>query len=93
VHGQDQEQELGRLRWRCRRGMKELDTLLTRWLEQSYGVASSQQQRVFREFLELPDPEIAGYLLGRESPGDSERTQLVAALVGARPDALPSHRS
>jgi antitoxin CptB len=61
------DQDLGRLRWRCRRGMKEIDLLLVAWLEQGYRAASSAQQRAFREFLELPDPEIAGYLLGRRA--------------------------
>lgn len=72
--------------------MKEIDLLLVAWLENSYRAASSAQQRVFREFLELPDPEIAGYLLGREFPAETERRELVAALLQARAHPLSSHR-
>jgi antitoxin CptB len=83
----------GQLRWRCRRGMKELDAMLTAWLEQRWGTASSDQRRVFVEFLELPDPLIARYLLGRETPIDQQQRELVAALIGARAANAPDHRS
>lgn len=56
-----------RLRWQCRRGMRELDLLLGDWLERRYAGASERQKAVFRELLSLPDPELFGYLLkGRE---------------------------
>lgn len=61
-------EELGRLRWRCRRGMKELDVLLTRYLEKQYGAASPAAQAAFRELLEEPDPVIYAYFLGRVRP-------------------------
>jgi antitoxin CptB len=60
--------ELGRLRWRCRRGMKELDLLLTRYLEERYGGSSPAAQRAFLELLEAPDPEIYAYCMGQAYP-------------------------
>jgi antitoxin CptB len=75
---------LARLRWRCRRGMKELDLLLERWLETRYLGVSSAEQAAFRQFLELPDPDIARYLLGHEQPAEAERRTLVAAIRGVR---------
>jgi antitoxin CptB len=54
----------GRLRWRCRRGTKELDVLLERFAEQVLPQASAAECRVFAELLELPDPVLTGYLLG-----------------------------
>jgi antitoxin CptB len=69
----------GRLRWRCRRGMKELDLLLTRYLDDSWPAASPAERAAFEAFLELPDPDIAGLLLGHaESP--PEFSALVALL-------------
>ena len=63
-----------RLRWRCRRGMRELDVLLTRYLEQHYAGASGDEQSAFRRLLEAPDPELFSLLLGRtEAQSDSER--------------------
>ncbi len=58
--------DLGRLRWRCRRGMKELDLLLTRYMDQRYGVAPAQEQEAFRGLLETQDPVIYAYCLGSE---------------------------
>ena len=61
-------QELGRLRWRCRRGMKELDMLLTRYAEEDYGGASPAAQRAFLELLDAPDPVIYAYCMGQSRP-------------------------
>jgi antitoxin CptB len=36
--------ELSRLRWLCRRGMKELDVVMSRYLEQHYATASGAEQ-------------------------------------------------
>ena len=36
----DNEVELKRLHWRCRRGMRELDQLLVRWLDRQWTQSS-----------------------------------------------------
>ena len=77
MQSQESEPAFGQLRWRCRRGMKELDQLLTRWLEQRFSSASSDTRKQFAQFLELPDPVVAAYLLGREHPEDPEQRALV----------------
>lgn len=53
----------GRLRWRCRRGMKELDVLLERWLDRHSARASTEELQRFEALLDLQDPELARYLL------------------------------
>ena len=58
----------GRLRWRCRRGMKELDLLLTGYLDVRWPEAPGPERAAFEAFLELPDPDIAGLLLGHAEP-------------------------
>lgn len=70
-------EELGKLRWRCRRGMKELDVLLTRYVEEGYRDALPAQQEAFLALLEAPDPVIYAYCLGRERPP----TALLSALI------------
>ena len=74
----------GKLVWRCRRGMKELDLLLLHWLEKSYLTAAEDEKALFRNFLDLPDPEIARYLLGHEQPTDPALAALVAKLTAHR---------
>ncbi len=58
--------EVGRLRWRCRRGMKELDVLLERWLARHGSVAGASEIGAFEALLDLQDPELARYLLAGE---------------------------
>ena len=69
--------ELGRLLWRCRRGMKELDLLLERFGRRSLPAASPRERRAFEGLLELPDPVLAGYLLGGVTPEDPQTAHLV----------------
>jgi succinate dehydrogenase flavin-adding protein (antitoxin of CptAB toxin-antitoxin module) len=64
--------------------MKELDLLLQGWLEQRYAAATPTERRAFEGFLELPDPQIAAYLLGREQPTDPGLAALLAQLSPAR---------
>ena len=60
--------ELGKLRWRCRRGMKELDVLLARYVDQRFCGASSQEQAAFRRLLETQDAVLYDYCLGLVRP-------------------------
>jgi antitoxin CptB len=64
--------------------MKELDVLLTRYIDERYGGASLEEQEAFRGLLEIPDPEIYAYCLGSERPPDS-----LAALI----DRITAHPS
>ena len=57
--------EAGRLRWRCRRGMKELDVLLERYLKERFESAPEAEQRAFEALLEVQDPVLYAYCLGQ----------------------------
>jgi antitoxin CptB len=74
----------GRLRWRCRRGMKELDLLLRGYVDAEYPHALPEQQEAFRRLLECPDPLIYDYLLGRTSPPDQVLAALIQRIAAAR---------
>ena len=72
--------ELGRLRWRCRRGMRELDVLLVRYLERDWPAAGQAERTAFRDLLEWQDPEINALLLGRLEPGDEALAHVLECL-------------
>lgn len=74
---------VGALRWRCRRGMRELDVLLERYLQQRYPTASPAEQRAFIELLDCPDPQLFGFVTGREVPATPEWAHVIARLVAA----------
>lgn len=58
----------GRLRWKCRRGMRELDVLLTEFLEERYAALPARLKADFAALLELQDPELYALMLGRSQP-------------------------
>jgi len=55
---------LARLRWQCRRGTKELDLLLQRYLETGYLPADGEEKALFIKLLELEDDELLAVLMG-----------------------------
>jgi len=59
---------LTQLRWQCRRGMRELDELLVTYLEQRYERAPESEKQAFQALLQLPDPDLVGYLLNKQMP-------------------------
>ena len=69
--------ELSRLRWRCRRGMRELDALLVRWLEREWPQASDADRGAFLRLLDCEDDRLWRWFLGHETPTDAELDALV----------------
>jgi antitoxin CptB len=72
--------DLGRLRWRCRRGMKELDVLLTRYVEERFATAPKAEQQAFESLLEAQDPVIYAYCMG-QSPVPSHLEGLIRQIT------------
>lgn len=71
----------GRLLWRCRRGTKELDFLLERYVRHDYPRASAAEQSTFARILDLPDPELTDYFLGHATPTQPEFAELVRRIA------------
>lgn len=69
--------EAAKLKWHCRRGMRELDVLLVTYCEECYPTASDGEQRTFAAFLELQDDVIFDYLFGSGRPDSVELLELV----------------
>ena len=74
------EEQIGKLRWRCRRGMKELDLLTLGYLERHYPTASAEEQQAFADLLELQDPLLMSYMVGRETPADATTAKVVGVM-------------
>ena len=72
--------ELGRLRWRCRRGTRELDALLTWYLEQRFADANADEQDAFERLLEAQDPDVYDWCLGRMPPPDTGVATVIDAI-------------
>jgi antitoxin CptB len=72
--------EIAKLRWRCRRGMRELDALLASFLQTSYQSLSAEDKTRFGALLELPDPDLHAYLLGRYDATDADLEALLSRI-------------
>ncbi|HEX6996469.1 MAG TPA: succinate dehydrogenase assembly factor 2 [Gammaproteobacteria bacterium] len=76
--------DVGRLRWRSRRGMRELDAMLLTFLERSFESLNDADKVLYDALLNLPDPELYDYLVRRNEPADPELARLVAVIRGER---------
>ncbi len=68
------------LHWRCRRGVRELDVLFTRFVTEHHSQLSDAQKKTFEEMLEVQDPIIMDWLFGKAEPDTANMKELVAVL-------------
>lgn len=78
----DDRTRMSRLRWRCRRGMRELDVVLQRYLERCYPGADPAEQQAFERLLELQDPQLLAYVTRQAIP-DPELAHVIARFTDA----------
>ena len=70
-----------RLRWRCRRGVLELDLVLLTFLEQRYSALSPAKQMAFDRLLEIPDEVLLAYVQGNRIPPENELKEIVTEII------------
>ena len=68
---------IARLRWRSRRGMRELDAVLLAFLDANATRLTTAEIECFEAILELPDPTLHAYLLRRSAPPDEPTAALI----------------
>lgn len=56
------------LRWRMRRGMRELDMILTRWFDARYAAADADERAAFHSLLDTEDPDLWSWVMGHSEP-------------------------
>ena len=69
--------EKNRLLWRCRQGTRELDTLLTNFVEKNFQKLSNQEIRDLNQLLDHSSPQLYAWLTGEEVPGNTSSAVLV----------------
>lgn len=72
--------DLSRLRWLCRRGMKELDVMLEGYLVRRWPEASATERAAFARLLDCQDPELWDWLTGRGTPDEKELADVVSRI-------------
>ena len=72
--------ELKRLRWRCRRGMRELDQLFDRYLDARWAAASDEERGLFLRILDTEDDKLWRWFMGYEECPDAELVPLLVTI-------------
>jgi antitoxin CptB len=67
----------GALRWRCRRGMLELDLMLQAFVDKEFAQLSQQEKAVFDRLLDYPDQVMLELFMQQQISSDMEVGQLV----------------
>ena len=71
---------LQRVRWRCRRGLLELDIVLGRFVEAHYILLSASEQQTFEAFLDMPDNPLWDMISGRQDAMSDEQGALLVKI-------------
>ena len=71
---------LDRLRWRCRRGLLELDIVLGRYLDRYAAGMEREELDALAELLDMPDNDLWDVVSGRSERYDPRLGSIVARL-------------
>jgi len=72
--------DFDRVRWHCRRGLLELDIILTRFLESGYPLLTDAQRMVFSGLLEYADNDLWDFVSGRTTSADAAEEEVLNLL-------------
>ncbi|MBT5541392.1 MAG: succinate dehydrogenase assembly factor 2 [Gammaproteobacteria bacterium] len=75
--------ELSRIRWRCRRGTKELDLLLLSYFENYYELMDDVRKKRFDQLLMLQDPVIIDMFAAPKAVEDPNIRIMVIEILGS----------
>jgi antitoxin CptB len=76
-----EDSDVNRLRWRCRRGMRELDVLLQGFLEGLAATGAVAELATFGRLLEESDMDLYDWLTGRSAPRDAAYADLLSRIA------------
>ncbi|GAB3685770.1 FAD assembly factor SdhE [Salinisphaera aquimarina] len=72
--------EKARIRWLCRRGMKELDVLLERFIGAEYDKLDAREHAEFLALVEKEDPDLYYLIMERTAPENDIQADLLARI-------------
>ena len=66
------------VKWKCRKGLRELDILLSKYFEEKYPYLTDEEKLVFLEFIELDTYAILDMLTNKAIDDDKYKNILLA---------------
>lgn len=74
-----------RLRWRCRRGIREMDILLERFLDECYPSLTEAERVILGKLVEEADLDLLDWITGRRPPFEPAYEPLIRRLQELKP--------
>ena len=68
---------VNRLRWACRRGMLELDLLLSPFVDEHFEKLDPEDQALFEQLITCEDQDLFAWLMNRVEPDDEGLKRIV----------------
>lgn len=81
----DEAAVLRRLRWRCRRGMRELDQLFGRYIDTQWSEASEVERGIFLRLVECEDDKLWRWFTAQEQCPDETLAPLIERITRLPP--------
>lgn len=69
--------------WKCRRGTKELDTILNRFMDKQFDVLTELERSELELLLAIEDPVLTDWLCNQINPGDQGMVNIVKKILSA----------
>lgn len=77
-----QDEHVRRLRWQCRRGIKEVEVLLIPFFEECYPGLSAEDKQLFEKLLDQHDVEMFEWFTHRSKPEAADLAHMVSLVLG-----------
>ena len=78
--------DLKKILWKCRRGTKELDLILSRFVSSHYSALDEKEISQLKEMLEVEDPILTEWLCYGELPVDQGLESIVKKILSTTLD-------
>ncbi len=72
-----------RLRWKCRRGMLELDIMLQSFLKNGYAELEEEESKLFEQLLDYEDNPLFELLMGHMQPANPKMNHVIKSIQRA----------
>ena len=73
-----------RLKWHCRRGMRELDLLLEDFLEERFDMFSVGEREIFEQLLNCRNEDLMVWLIEGGVPQDAQLASMVRRILDGK---------
>ena len=73
--------DAGKIRWKCRRGMLELDMILDNFYEHQFQTLTGDEKILFNQLLDESDSLLYDWLLDYDIPHDSQLKIIVEKIL------------